>query len=259
MISKYSVIFEEPPVNIPSTFSVDAPLLGNGSTGVAIGGPPENQTYYLARNDFWRLKESYNESFPCVLGRLQLAMPALKGASYRVEQDLYTGTTYQKFENDIYSVNIRVYVSANEDLLIIEIENEGKGPVKGELVLKIPQEEAADFQSLMSRNIDRNLQWISREFNEDVAIPTKAACAMKIMDASSNRFYLKKNETLYVALAFSSNFKSGDCSKDVFEKIQQLAHDSVAAGCGVEEAGDRLYRCTNLRQCSTARRANQNR
>ena len=97
IVSKYSIVFNEPPSHIPSTFSVDGPLLGNGSTGVAISGQPEQQVFYLARNDFWRLKSSYNESFPCVLGKLELNMPAFKDATYLVEQDLYTGTTYLRF------------------------------------------------------------------------------------------------------------------------------------------------------------------
>ena len=43
IVSKYSIVFNESPTHIPSAFSVDAPLLGNGSTGVAISGKPEKQ------------------------------------------------------------------------------------------------------------------------------------------------------------------------------------------------------------------------
>jgi hypothetical protein len=222
VVSKYNLVFHNPPTHIPTTYAVDAPLLGNGSTGVAVSGPPEKQVFYLARNDFWRLTESYNESFPCVLGKLELNMPVFKGGAYLVEQDLFTGTTYLKFSRDNHSILIKMYVSANEDLLIMELKNDGKEAIRGDLVLQLPQEETTVFKSLMKRGIDRNIQWISRQFDEGVKIPAKAACAMKIMDVSSNRFNILKNETLYVALSFSSNFKSEDCSKHVSERILGL-------------------------------------
>ena len=81
-------ILEAPPQRIPSHYSVDAPLLGNGSMGVALSGPPEQLTFHLNRNDFWRLVSAHNESFPAIAGRVELSVPALKGASYRVEQHL---------------------------------------------------------------------------------------------------------------------------------------------------------------------------
>lgn len=222
MVSKYSLVFHEPPTHIPTTYAVDAPLLGNGSTGVAISGQPEKQVFYLARNDFWRLTESYNESFPCVLGKLELNMPVFQDGTYLVEQDLYTGTTYLKFTRDNHSVMIKMYVSATEDLLIMEIKNDGKETIRGDLVLRLPEEETTVFKSLMIRGVDRNIQWISRQFDSEVKINTRAACAMKIMDLASNRFSLLKNETIYVALSFSSNFKSDDCTNHVLESIQAM-------------------------------------
>ena len=98
VVSQYTLTFNQPPVQIPYTFSVDAPLLGNGSFGVAVSGDPEEIVFYLARNDFWRLKSSYNESYPSVLGKLELKLAQFEGATYSVEQDLYTATTFLKFK-----------------------------------------------------------------------------------------------------------------------------------------------------------------
>jgi len=243
VVSKYSIIFNEPPEHIPSTFSVDAPLLGNGSLGVAISGPPEKQVFYLARNDFWRLKSSYNESFPCVLGKLEMNLPGFKDASYYVEQDLYTGTTYIKFSKDPYSIIIKMYVSANEDLVIMEMENTGKEIISGDLILKIADEETAAFPSVMNREIDGKIQWISRQFDEEVDIPTKAACAMRIMDPSAKefsgslwhsswdnkagRFHIPEYGKLYVAISSSSNFKSEDCVNHVLGRAGTIRMEDL--------------------------------
>ena len=41
IIRQHKAIFVYPPKRIPAVHSVDAPLLGNGFTGVAISGAPE--------------------------------------------------------------------------------------------------------------------------------------------------------------------------------------------------------------------------
>jgi len=83
IVSKYKAHFDKPPIRIPSQVAVDAPLLGNGSTGVAMAGTPDKQIYYLARNDFWRLKSGFNESYPAVLGKVEVAVPMLQIVEYR--------------------------------------------------------------------------------------------------------------------------------------------------------------------------------
>ena len=71
VVRKYKLSFTEPPKKTPGNVSVDAPLMGNGSLGVAISGNADDLVFYLARNDFWRLISSYNESFPCMLAHGQ--------------------------------------------------------------------------------------------------------------------------------------------------------------------------------------------
>ena len=90
--------FDAPPKNIPSRVAVDAPLLGNGSVAVSIAGRPEEQTFYLARNDFWRLKSALDEAFPAVLGKIQIQIPELKGADYCVEQHLDNAMLNARFQ-----------------------------------------------------------------------------------------------------------------------------------------------------------------
>ena len=112
IVSRYKAVFTKPPERIPSNVSVDAPMMGNGFTGVAIGGRPEKQTFYLAQNDFWRLKSSYNESFPAVLGKMEIEMPGLSGASYHVEQDLYNAKTVASFGSEGQETVFSSFVAA---------------------------------------------------------------------------------------------------------------------------------------------------
>ena len=62
----------------------DGPLLGNGDLGAVLGGPPEEQRFFLGKNDFWRRSDISMET----IGTVSLSIPDLKGASYHQEQDL---------------------------------------------------------------------------------------------------------------------------------------------------------------------------
>ena len=228
VVQNYKLVFKEPPKKTPGNVSVDAPLMGNGSFGVAIGGDSGHLLFYLARNDFWRLISSYNESFPCVLGKLEVKIPALKGADYLIEQDLYTGTSLLTFTKDDHCLEIKTYVHANEDLLLMELENRGSYTLVGEMNLLTPGDEIAGFPCTMSREVDGDLQWISRQFDREVDIPTKAACALRMFDVSSPRFYLGAGKTLYVAGGSSSNFKTDDCTDSVVKRVKDIKkHDFI--------------------------------
>ncbi len=237
IVSKYKAEFLKPPKKIPSTTSVDAPMLGNGYTGVAISGTPENQVYYVARNDFWRLKSAYNESFPAVLGKVVIDIPDLEGASYNVEQDLYTAKTYSEFSKGTSTVNFKTYVSAMEDLMILEIILTGKEEMQGIISLELPL--IGNFPSVDSvgENQDKIL-WLSRSFEEDVDIPTKSAIALNLLNKSTkptrnsqpatrNFFTIKPGKKVLIACAFSSNFKSDDCKQAVIDRLRDVKQSDI--------------------------------
>jgi len=236
IIRKHKVIFTKPPQKIPVPYSVDAPMLGNGYTGVAISGNPEKQVYYLARNDFWRLKNAYNQSFPAVLGKLEIIIPGLKGASYFVEQDLYTAITHSVFKKEEQEINFKSYVSAAEDLMVLEISLKGEKGLKGSINLNLPgKHEFVDkppldliFPALTdSGRTKEGIYYISRAFKEDVDIPTQATCALNVIGRDSNSFELSEEKPVTIVLAFSGNFKSDDCLQTAKNKVVGLNKNEI--------------------------------
>ncbi len=228
VISKHRVVYTQPANRIPARISVDAPMMGNGYTGVAISGPSHKQVYYIARNDFWRLKHGYQESFPAVLGKLEISIPGLEGSSFLIEQDLYTAKTWSLFSKSETEVRFKTYVSATEDLMIIEIALEGEGELKGSVNLELPGEPelASDLPEGYSYpaetregTIDNGIGYISRAFVEDVEVATKAACAFKVVHGNSDTFILTKGEPVIIVVAFSSNFKSENCLAAVKKRL----------------------------------------
>lgn len=232
IIRKHTIRFTEPPKRIPNRNSVDAPLLGNGFTGVALAGPPEAQTFYVARNDFWRLKSALDESYPLVLGKIELSMPVLKGASYLVEQQLYDATTTARFTKGDLSVSYKTYISAEEDLLVLELEMNGEDSVEGYVNLSLPGEKETINNPPLERVFPDEREvgvtkegvfYLWRAFEDSVDIPTKAAMALRMGQSSDGSFVLKPGKPVRLVCAFSSNFKSNDCVADVIKRVEDCS------------------------------------
>jgi len=238
LIGQHKIVFNDPPSRIPAPHSTDAPILGNGFTGIALSGKPEKQVYYIARNDFWRLKSSLNKSFPAVLGKMEIDIPEIKGASYLVEQHLYEAKTYSRFLKEGKEIHFTSYVSAVEDLMIIEISYTGEGELEGSIKLELPgEQEFVDnppsdliFPVVSDKGkTPEGIYYISRAFEEDVDIPTKAACAFSVPGNKSNEFKLSKGKYVVIAMAFSSNFKSDDCLQTVIQRLNGLEKKDLSS------------------------------
>jgi alpha-L-fucosidase 2 len=237
IISKHAVVFSSPPSRIPDVISVDAPLLGNGYTGIAISGKPEEQIFYAARNDFWRLTSAYKESFPAVLAKIKLSIPELEHATYHVEQNLFTAVTTASFKKDELTIYYRAYVSATEDLLIVEVGMHGSGAVRGVVELEAPGEKEIinnpplnrSFPSILESNVTSDgTYYLSRSFIDSVEIQTKAAVSLRVKDTSDGSFTLEEGKPARFVCAFSSNFKSKNCVQNVIEQVSDISDARIS-------------------------------
>ena len=223
IVTSQKVVFHEPPSRIPAPYSVDAPLMGHGYSGVALSGPPENLVFHIARNDFWRLRSAHDEAWPLVLGLVRLSFPSLAGASYRVEQSLYDATTTGCFSKGELGVSLETYVAATEDVMVINLEADGKETVEGTIALEQADPDARFTDIRKSGVTPEGIRFISRDYSDStVDIPTKAAVAM-ISDVSpEGSFTLLPGKPLTIVCAFSSNFKSVDCVQTVIDKVRTI-------------------------------------
>jgi len=132
IVSGHKVVFTAPPGRIPSNGPTDAPLLGNGDLLAAFGGPPEALQFHLSKADLWEIRP---DAGPRGLGRMDLAFPAMKGASYRVDQDLLHGTTTGSFGKNGVTLTVASAVAATDNILWVTLSATG-GDVKGSALLK---------------------------------------------------------------------------------------------------------------------------
>ena len=217
IISRYKTVFTGPPRGTPSKVSVDAPLLGNGDVGVCISGPPEKQTFWLAKNDFWRLRSTYRQGWPAPLGVVEVSVPKLRGGSYHIEQDLYSAVTRSVFEKDASKVVMTSFVSASANVLIVELALEGE-PVKANVQLRVN----TGSRSESSSGIDNGVPWGRRSFAKDVDIPTSCACAMRLFPSDKPEFTLEPGRPVTFAVGLKSSFETENDLADVKQMVSKL-------------------------------------
>jgi alpha-L-fucosidase 2 len=136
IVGQHKTVFTSPSRKIPSDCSVDAPLMGNGDTLVALGGGPGRLQFYINKNDLW-IMNANGGSRPQPLARLDVELPGMLDATYLVEQDLAHAVTSGRFEKDGRTVTLETGVAATENLLWVKLTAAG-GDVAGKACLFLP-------------------------------------------------------------------------------------------------------------------------
>lgn len=220
--------FSLPPKRIPITTATDAPVMGNGQLGIAIGGPPELQTFYFSRNDFWRFKSSYDESYPLTAGRLTVAIESIKGASYFIEQDMFTASTHASFVKDGTELKMKSYVAATQDLLIVELSTTSDTPVSGTFSLDPPAQQQIKnnpFLTVISTDsFPHNISFISRTFTHNVDLPSTTGIALRPYgESKQGKFTLTNTKPLLLVCSSASQLSPSDnCKHKCVEMLNGL-------------------------------------
>ncbi len=117
LVSQHVGVFTVPPRRVPHELVADGPILGNGDVGVVLGGPPEQQTWHIGKNDFW----SYSLRRILTVGGVTMNAPVLAGASYRQEQDIARAEVRGAFVKDASTLQTRSWMAATENLMVAEL------------------------------------------------------------------------------------------------------------------------------------------
>jgi hypothetical protein len=140
-----------------------------------------------------------------------MEIPALKDASYRVEQDLSRGVTRGTFSNTAVTLHLETGVAATENLLWIDLSAEG-GALEGQITAKLPDERAKETADSgvtegASRREETQLLW--RFFERGVRVKTGAACAVRVLGGGST-FRLVPGKTVRIVAVTSSQLQAND-------------------------------------------------
>lgn len=114
------------PGNIVSWLMTPGALIGNGSVGVAIGGTPDRQEFYIGRNDFWSVLRG--RIMP--VGRLELTIPALRGATARLRENIAPADVTARFVLGSHALDLRAWVAEGRNLFAVELKNPGSAALR---------------------------------------------------------------------------------------------------------------------------------
>jgi hypothetical protein len=113
------------PGSIATGLMTPGALVGNGSVGVAMGGSPDRQEFYIGRNDFWSVLRG--RIMP--MGRLELTVAALQGASAQVSENVGPADVTASFAQGGSALKTRTWVANGSNLFAVELRNSGSQPL----------------------------------------------------------------------------------------------------------------------------------
>jgi alpha-L-fucosidase 2 len=222
---KFKNNWEAAPVHIPNRVSTDAPLLGNGDIGTAIGFEKNTLRYYLTKNDFWRLQsKAEGRSGPRVAGFFDVIVKGNEELGFRASQSLFNGETTCTLSGPRGVLQARTWISATDNLIITELTAMDK-PVNLEIRLSAPENRLAR----LALGHAGEAFYMTRSFRDSVDIPTEISVAFKAIGHSGDTFTLKAGEKLTLALAFESKFKKKAPQAYVSQRVKQLDQPHISA------------------------------
>ncbi|MEY9905874.1 alpha-L-fucosidase 2 [Catenulispora sp. MAP12-49] len=120
-VARFQGVWNSPPSSLTTGETVDAPLLGNGDVGVAVGGSIDDQTFYLGKNDFFSTATNGIEP----LGRIVLAVPGMAGSSYHVVQNIAQAQIEGTYTLGGSSLASTSWISAQDNLFVTTLRLTG--------------------------------------------------------------------------------------------------------------------------------------
>jgi len=217
-------IWTKPPAHIPNDVSVDAPLMGNGDVTMSVGFKGDHLRYYLSKNDFWRLRSKADGlSGPRVVGFVDIKVNGFNDGDFSAEQSLRNGVTTCLLQRDTQKVTARSWVSATENLILIELNAVGKA-AKVSIRLTAPENPQANLKSGKVNNI----YWLTRSFTDSVDIPTEVSVALKTLNYKDSTVLLQPGKKVIVALSIESRFKKTKPLDAVLNRVSKIDENSIA-------------------------------
>lgn len=227
----YKNNWTQAPFKIPADVAVDAPLMGNGDLTMSIGYKENRLSFYLGKNDFWRLRSKADGlSGPRLAAVLELKIEGFEDAGFTAEQLLSNGITRTVLKKGDQQVALKSWVSATSNLIFIQLKAINK-------TAKISMGLKALLNQMATLHTGKSVQiaWMERAFVDSVDIPTKVAVALKVwndngktLNEKGETMLLSPGEPVTIAMAVQSNFKNNDPLKSVLHQIKSVNTASIA-------------------------------
>lgn len=203
-MSKYKAVFTSAPLHAPTPKTPDAPLAGNGDLGLTMGGNAGNLCFYIGKNDFWRAYPVYPEGGIASPGGVNIQIEALEGANYYAEQLPGKAEITGRFTNNNIEVDLKAWVAATRNLVIVELQSTRK--CKAKVKLWATQGNA----SVNHEGNDNEMHWVTRSFENTPLLMWPSHIAMAMQAPANSTIHLEPGTPQLIAIAIYTNHDRTD-------------------------------------------------
>ncbi len=218
IVSQYEARFAKPTKQVPAFHAVDSPIIGNGDIGLTVSGPPEDQRYWISKNDFWKAGPDFKQCGPSLIGGIDVHAVALKGASYDIRQVLYQpviASTFAKADNAV-SMEARAFATAN--VIALDLKT-SRVPVQVELNLWAKE----GYGSVTGSGNKDGVVWVTRAFNaKNLLYPTEATIALRTSPSGGTSFTLEPGKPVTILVSVVTNHESANHTAAAQEALHKL-------------------------------------
>jgi hypothetical protein len=226
IIKQIKGIISNPPSFLPDNGTTDGALIGNGDILTAIGGESDNLLFWLSKLDFWEANEEPPEKGGArTIGPVEIKIPQLKNASYKLEESIYDATVYGEFKKRNCCLKIKAWQPRTDNYLIIELENAGIKPLN--ITDTVTIQGMGDKlglhalnNSTISQGITNGVKWYKRTFDySELLWP----CSVSVAIDAKNKFDLQPGEKITIPIAVVSSFDTRLHTKRAIEQIKNFS------------------------------------
>lgn len=216
--------------------------MGNGDVTMTLGYKGDVLSYYLSKNDFWRLvspetlARKDDVSGPRVAGIVDIQIDGYRNAGFAADQRLADGITTSNLSSDGGKVTLQSWVSAVHNAVFIEISATGK-PAKVTVGLNAPD----NHQARLNRGGDASTLWLTRAFADSVDIATEVAIALKVIDRDHSTFIVEPGKKVMVSIAVESRFKQQKPLEFVLAQLKKTNKQTADAEMDKHAAWWQVY------------------
>lgn len=224
---RYKAVFTKAPQKVPTSKTPDGPLAGNGDIGLTLGGNPDQLSFYLGKNDFWRAYPVYPGGGIALPGWLEVSISALKGANYYAEQIQDSALIAAKFTKDQLTVAVNAWVSATRNIVVVEYTANNFCNIKP--VLKATEGNT----SVNTEGKDGDVIWVTRSFENTPLLewPCHIAMALKVLGASLKKdgsIDLKPDQKVSLTVTMYTNQDRKDWKENTIKEAQSTTESTLA-------------------------------
>jgi len=240
IVSQYSPSFTSP-ASCCTDEIASGPLLGNGNLGVVVVNPINTLTFLLGKNEFWSLSGGQVEP----MASLSLSIPGMSGASFAMQQNIYTGTVTGQFTLNGNEIQTNSWVSFNDttnNYLFTQFTYSGSGTQAVTVSMAAgngntyPTSSGSSGSVLYYNVAGDSTSTVGGYNTHQVRIAAGVVGATGTISASTLKFTLSPGTTVTLVSSIMSNYDSSSYTTQSISNVSGSTNTSIASELSANEA-----------------------